>query len=33
MSLSEYNYISDLLKTNDLKKNLLTFEIKFKKKK
>ena len=32
MNLSEYNYISDLLKTNDLKKNLLTFEISSKKK-
>ena len=32
LKLSEYNYISDLLKTNDLKKNLLTFEISSKKK-
>ena len=32
LNLSEYNYISDLLKTNDLKKNLLTFEISSKKK-
>ena len=32
LNLSEYNYISDLLKTNDLKKNLLTFEINSKKK-
>ena len=29
---SEFNYIRDLLKTNDLKKNILTFEINSKKK-
>ena len=32
LSNSEYNYIYDLLKSHDLKKNLLLFEIKSKKK-
>ena len=32
LSLSEFNYISDILKTSDLKKNLHTFEINSKKK-
>ena len=33
ISNSEFSYISDLLKTNDLKKDLLVFEINSKKKK
>ena len=32
LSSSEFNYINDLLKTNDLKKNLLVFELTSKKK-
>ena len=32
LSNSEYSYIQDLLKTNDLKKNLLIFELNSKKK-
>ena len=32
ISKSEYNYVSDLLKTNDLKKNLIIFELNSKKK-
>ena len=32
LSTSEYSYISDLLKSNDLKKNLLVFEVNSKKK-
>ena len=32
LSTSEYSYISDLLKSNDLKKNLLVFEVTSKKK-
>ena len=32
ISNSEFSYISDLLKTNDLKKDLLVFEINSKKK-
>ena len=32
LTISEYSYISDLLKSNDLKKNLLVFEVNSKKK-
>ena len=32
LTTSEYSYISDLLKSNDLKKNLLVFEVNSKKK-
>ena len=32
LSNSEFSYIQDLLKTNDLKKNLLIFELNSKKK-
>ena len=32
LSTSEYSYINDLLKTSDLKKNLLVFELNSKKK-
>ena len=32
LSSSEYSYINDLLKTSDLKKNLLVFELNSKKK-
>ena len=33
LTISEYSYISDLLKSNDLKKNLIVFEVNSKKKK
>ena len=32
LTISEYSYISDLLKSNDLKKNLIVFEVNSKKK-
>jgi leucyl aminopeptidase len=32
LSNSEFSYINDLLKTNDLKKNMFTFEVNSKKK-
>ena len=32
ISLTEYSYINDLLKSNDLKKNMFVFEVNSKKK-
>ena len=32
ISITEFSYINDLLKTNDLKKNLFVFEVSSKKK-
>ena len=32
LSISDFSYVSDLLKTSDLKKNMLVFEVNSKKK-